>query len=356
MRVVTVLGNRPQFVKAAALSRELQGRHDELLVHTGQHYDAQLSEIFLEELSLPPVAHWLGVHGGTNSEQVARMTAQLVPLLKDERPDAALVYGDTNSTLAGAIAAQAVGVPLVHIEAGMRSFDLAMPEEVNRIICDRAAALLLCPSDRSLRNLQAEGVAGTAIVVGDVMGDAVRLFASMTAYGPHSLDRFAVSADDFLLLTAHRVATVDSADRLELLVELAEQLPLPTLFPLHPRTAARLSEFGLSDRLEAAAHIRVIEPLGYLDMLNLVAGARAVLTDSGGLQKESLWLGTQCITLRPSTEWVETVESGWNTLVDLDAQRALAVLATPPAGEPPTDLYGAGQAAVRCVDALEVHL
>ncbi|HEX5225072.1 MAG TPA: UDP-N-acetylglucosamine 2-epimerase (non-hydrolyzing) [Solirubrobacteraceae bacterium] len=355
MKIVTVVGNRPQFIKAAALSGPLRERHVEVLVHTGQHHDDELSRVFFTELGLARPDRELGIAGGSNESQTERMVAALAPLLAEVAPDAALVYGDTNSTLAGALAAEAALVPVVHVEAGMRSFDTAMPEEVNRVAVDRRSALLLCPSETAAANLRAEGIVDGVRVVGDVMVDvAMRRQPAARADTAATAAR-GVAPGGYLLLTAHRAGNVDDANRLRRLVELIESLPLRVVLPLHPRTRARLTDAGLLERLEEIAGIVLTEPLGYAEFTALLCQARAVLTDSGGVQKEAYLAGVPCVTLRENTEWVETVEAGWNTLVGLDPSRALAALRAYEAARPGShpDLYGDGHAAERCVEAID---
>jgi UDP-N-acetylglucosamine 2-epimerase (non-hydrolysing)/UDP-GlcNAc3NAcA epimerase len=351
VRVATVIGNRPQFVKAAAVSRPLRAEHEEVLVHTGQHYDDELSAVFFSELGVPLPDHELGLGSGTNTEQTARMLAALGPLLAEVAPDVVLVYGDTNSTLAGGLAAAQAGVPVAHVEAGMRSFDRAMPEELNRVLTDHLASLLLCPSQTAVTNLEREGVAGEIALVGDVMVDVALLFQPRARENDAALRAVGVEAGGYVLVTAHRAGNVDDPARLERLVDLLERLPLPAVLPLHPRTRARLEAAGLATRLEAAAHVTLTPPLGYVEFTALLVGARAVLTDSGGVQKEAYLAGVPCVTLRDSTEWVETVQAGWNVLVDLDADAARAALERPPPAERPP-LYGDGRAGARVVEAL----
>ncbi|HVR04489.1 MAG TPA: UDP-N-acetylglucosamine 2-epimerase (non-hydrolyzing) [Solirubrobacteraceae bacterium] len=353
MRILTVVGNRPQFIKAAAVSGPLRAEHEELLVHTGQHYDEALSAIFFRELGLARPDRELGIGGGSNTSQLSRMLAALEPLLAQERPDAVLVYGDTNSTLAGALAAAEAGVPVIHVEAGMRSFDRAMPEERNRVLADHLSELLLCASQTAAENLRAESVAGRVEVVGDVMVDvALRLQPAARADGA-TLHAHGLARGGYLLLTAHRAGNVDDPERLARLVALIQALPSPVVLPLHPRTRARLHDAGLLETLRATPGLRVTEPLGYVELAALLCQARAVLTDSGGVQKEAYLAGVPCVTLRATTEWVETVQLGWNTLVDLDTDAALAALQRdPPAERPP--LYGEGDAAERCVAAIGV--
>ena len=349
MRVVTVIGNRPQFVKAAAVSDRLRAGADEVLVHTGQHYDDELSRVFFDELGLPRPDHRLGVGGGTNTSQTARMLAALEPLLAAERPDVVLVYGDTNSTLAGAVAGAQAGVPVAHVEAGMRSYDRTMPEELNRVLADHAAALLLCSSERAAETLRLERVAGEVVVVGDVMVDVAHLLAPRARARTAALEAWGVESGGYLLVTAHRAGNVDDPARLARLVELLLAVPGPVVLPLHPRTRARLEAAALLERLDG--RVRLTPPLGYLDFTALLLHARAVLTDSGGVQKEAYLAGVPCLTLRPVTEWTETVDAGWNTLVDLDADAAVAALERPlPAERPP--LYGDGRAGERVVAAL----
>jgi UDP-N-acetylglucosamine 2-epimerase (non-hydrolysing)/UDP-GlcNAc3NAcA epimerase len=353
IRITTVIGNRPQFIKAAAVSRRIRAHHDEELVHTGQHYDDEMSKVFFEELGVPAPDVELGVGPGTSTAQTARMLSALEPILADLRPDLVLVYGDTNSTLAGALAGAQAQLPVAHVEAGMRSFDRAMPEEVNRVLTDHASRLLLCSTETAVQNLERESVAGAIHLVGDVMADVSIAFAPIAAERSRALEEAGVQPGEYLLVTAHRAGNVDDPGRLERLVALLERLEGAVIFPLHPRTAKRLDEAGLRAQLEAA--VTLTPPLGYLDFLELARNARAVLTDSGGVQKEAYLLGTPCVTLRDTTEWVETVEAGWNVLVDLDADAALRALERPvPTGERP-DLYGGGNAGVRICDVLDSY-
>jgi UDP-N-acetylglucosamine 2-epimerase len=351
LRIVTVIGNRPQFVKAAAVSRLLRAEHEELLVHTGQHHDDELSTVFVQELGVPRPERELGIHGGTNTEQTARMLAALGPLLQAERPDLVLVYGDTNSTLAGGLAAAQAHIPVAHVEAGMRSFDRAMPEELNRVLTDHLSDVLLCPSETAVENLEREHVAGRIDLVGDVMVDVALLFQPRALADPAPLERAGVARGDYALVTAHRAGNVDDPARLRRLVDQLLAVPLPVVLPLHPRTRVRLEAAGWLGELERAPGVRLQPPLGYLDFTALLGHARVVLTDSGGVQKETYLAGVPCVTLRATTEWVETVQTGWNVLVDLDVAAALdAVQRRPPAQRPA--LYGDGRAGARVVAAL----
>jgi UDP-GlcNAc3NAcA epimerase len=346
VRVLTVIGNRPQFVKAAAVSQRLRAVAEEVLVHTGQHYDDALSRVFFDELELPRPEHRLEVGGGTNTSQMARMLAALEPILAGERPDAVLVYGDTNSTLAGALAGAQARIPVAHVEAGMRSYDRTMPEELNRVLTDHAASLLLCSSPAAAQTLRDERVGGEVVEVGDVMVDVFELLAPRADAA--TLSRLGVTRGEYLLVTAHRAGNVDDPARLRALVALLRSLPAPVVLPLHPRTRARLEGQGLLGELDGVV---LAPPLGYLEFMALLLGARAVLTDSGGVQKEAYLAGVPCITFRATTEWRETVDAGWNVLVDLDADAARAALEREPPRERPP-LYGDGRAGERVVQAL----
>lgn len=348
MKVLTVVGNRPQFIKAAAVSRLLRAGHEELLVHTGQHYDDELSDVFFRELGVPAPERELHIGGGTNTEQTARMLGALGPLVVAERPDAVLVYGDTNSTLAGGLAGAQAQVPVVHVEAGMRSFDRSMPEELNRVLTDHLAALLLCPTEAAVAQLGREQAHGRAVCVGDVMTDIALLFADRCRGDRGPLAAAGVEPGAYVLATAHRAGNVDDPGRLRALVALLTGLDVPVVLPLHPRTESRLTEQGLLDTLRDAPSVTVLPPLGYLAFTSLLTQARAVVTDSGGAQKEAYLAGVPCVTLRENTEWTETVEQGWNTLVGLDLAAARAALAHTPPRERP-QLYGDGRAGERVV-------
>jgi UDP-N-acetylglucosamine 2-epimerase len=355
VRIVTIIGNRPQFVKAAAVSRLLRESHDEQIVHTGQHYDDELSKVFFDELGIPAPDRELGAGSGSNTAQTARILGALEPVLSELAPDLVLVYGDTNSTLAGALAAAQGGFRLGHVEAGMRSFDRAMPEELNRALTDHASDLLLCSTSTAMANLERENAPGEAHLVGDVMADVSLAFRDIAAERSTVLADLGLDRAGYMAVTAHRAGNVDRPDRLARLVDLLAALPAATgcrvIFPAHPRTRDRLEGTLLIERLTG---VDVIPPLGYLDFLELARNARAILTDSGGVQKEAYLLGVPCVTLRDTTEWVETVDAGWNTLVDLDREAALAALErTPPVERP--ELYGGGRAAERVRDVVAAY-
>jgi UDP-N-acetylglucosamine 2-epimerase len=355
VRIATIIGNRPQFVKAAAVSRLLRASHDEVIVHTGQHYDDELSKVFFDELGIPAPDRELGAGTGSNTEQTARILSALEPVLAELAPGLVLVYGDTNSTLAGALAAAQGGFRLGHVEAGMRSFDRTMPEELNRVLTDHAADLLLCSTATAMANLDRESAPGEAHLVGDVMADVSLAFRDIAAERSTALADLGLETDGYVAVTAHRAGNVDRPDRLARLVELLAAIPpatgLRVVFPAHPRTRDRLEGTMLIERLEG---VELIAPLGYLDFLELARNARAILTDSGGVQKEAYLLGVPCVTLRDTTEWVETVETGWNTLVDLDREAALAALERRPPVERP-ELYGGGRAAERVCDVVAAY-
>jgi UDP-GlcNAc3NAcA epimerase len=347
-----VVGNRPQFVKAAAVSRHLRESAEETLVHTGQHYDRELSDVFFEELGLPPPDHQLGVGSGSHAEQTGAIITRLEPLVWEVAPDGILVYGDTNSTLGGALVAAKTRSPLAHVEAGMRSFNRSMPEEINRLVADSLSQLLLCSTKAAVTNLQGEGLRNGAVLVGDVMADVALTFAPIAERRSDVLERLRLGPDAFCIATAHRAGNVDAPDRLDRLIDvLARAARLaPVVFPVHPRTRARLEAAGRFDGLEAQG-IRALGPVGYLDMIRLVRASRAVITDSGGLQKEAFLASVPCVTMREETEWVETVEAGWNRLVGLDADAAeFALDQLPRPGNrtsPATEMYGGGKAGER---------
>jgi UDP-N-acetylglucosamine 2-epimerase len=355
MRILTVVGNRPQFIKAAAVSRPLRREHAEVLIHTGQHFDDELSRVFFDELGLPSPDRELGIARGSNTSQTSRMLRALEPVVAEVEPQAVLIYGDTNSTLAGALASAQAHIPVAHVEAGMRSFDRSMPEELNRVLADHASDLLLCSSEVAVANLEREGVRGQIELVGDVMVD---MAGSVQPYARDRVELLrarGLEPGEYLLVTAHRAGNVDEPERLRLLVELLVALPYPVLLPLHPRTHGRLRTGGLLEYLQRHQHIIVTPPLGYVEFTALLCNAMAVLTDSGGVQKEAYQAGVRCVTLRASTEWVETVDTGWNTLVDLDREAAMTALERPlPEQRPP--LYGDGHASERVVQALTLHL
>ena len=344
MRVLSVVGNRPQFIKSAPLSVALRDAGiDEVVLHTGQHYDRELSQVFFDELGLAEPKDQLGLQTADPDQ----MRPRIAETVQTERPDAVLVYGDTNSTLAGAQAADQTNIRVAHVEAGLRSGDLAMPEERNRIEVDRIAALLLCPDERSRETLEAEGVRGRIEVVGDVMADASLRFAPIARERSNVLTTLGVEPRAYVAATVHREANVQP-ERLRRILEGLGNAREPVVLAAHPRTSRTIAQ----ERIHVAANVHVIAPLGYLDFAALVSQARVVATDSGGLQKESYWYGVPCVTLRPSTEWVDTVEVGANVLVDDDPAAIAEAIrnAHMPAERP--QLYGDGRASERIARVL----
>ncbi len=349
MRILTVVGARPQFIKAAAFSRVVRQRHEEILVHTGQHYDIQMSDVFFDELQLPKPDHHLGVGSGPHGLQTAQMLERLEDVMRRVLPERVVVYGDTNSTLAGALAAAKIALPVAHVEAGLRSYVRAMPEEINRVVADHLSTHLFAPTRNAVENLAREGITKGVVLTGDIMYDALLLHAPVAAEKSRIVGDLALEPGGYVLATVHRAANTDDPARLERIVEALGALREPVVLPLHPRTRAAL----MGTDIEVDLSVRIIEPVGYVDMLALEQGARMVVTDSGGVQKEAYLLGVPCVTLREETEWVETLECGWNVLAGADAGRILAAAKRGrPSGEPPR-VFGDGHAGERMVEALE---
>lgn len=343
MRLVTVVGARPQFVKAAAVSAAIGGTDgvEEVLVHTGQHYDVNMSDVFFSELGIPAPKFHLGVGSGGHGAQTGDIMGALEPIVEAERPDALLVYGDTNSTMAGALVAAKLHIPVVHVEAGLRSFDRRMPEEINRVVTDHVSTSLLCPSERAVANLKAEGIVDGVALVGDVMFDV--LLATMAAAGDVDPvgERLGLAGRPYAVFTMHRAGLTDDPVAVERVLTAIDRLArdgLEIVFPAHPRVRALVAS-------RSFAHgVHVIEPLGYRDMLTLTRRATAVVTDSGGLQKEAAWLGTPCVTIRDTTEWVETLDTGWNVLVGTDTEAIVAHTLRAAIPTEPFSAYGSGTA------------
>jgi UDP-GlcNAc3NAcA epimerase len=346
VKVLTVVGARPQFIKAAAVSRALSGLDSvkELIVHTGQHQDHNMSEVFFEELGVPDPAYHLGISGGTHGAMTGRMLEGLERVISDEHPDWVLVYGDTNSTIAGSLAAVKLHVPVAHVEAGLRSFNLRMPEEVNRIVTDQISSLLLCPSETAIRNLAAEGRTKGAHLVGDVMYDVSLAFARIAARDSRVLQWLNLHEGGYVLATVHRAENTDDPVRLRSIVHglaaVAEELPV--VLPLHPRTRRAMHSLGCEQEL---GKVRVTEPMPFLDMVQLEKHAAAILTDSGGVQKEAYFYGVPCITMRGETEWVETVQLGWNRLVDAECEAIVGAFRELQRPSERPAVYGDGRAA-----------
>ena len=343
MRVLSVVGNRPQFVKSAPLSEAFRNAGiDEVVLHTGQHYDPELSQVFFDDLELAPPAHRLEAGSGTHARQTARMLPGIEDAIRAEEPDVVLVSGDTNSTLAGGLAAAKLHVPVAHVEAGLRSFDRRMPEEVNRVLVDALSSALFAPSDVAVANLRREGIVEGVRQVGDVMADANRRLSPLARERSTALEDAGVEPGRYVVLTLHREAYTTAEPLRAVAAGLAAHEE-PVVFPAHPRTIAALAAGAIG----LPAHVRVLPPLGYLDFAALASQARVVATDSGGIQKEAYWYGVPCVTLRDTTEWVETIEAGWNRLVGTDPVEIAAALADPPRAAERPELYGDGHAAER---------
>lgn len=363
--VLTVIGARPQFVKAAVVSRALASTGiDESILHTGQHYDEAMSGIFFDELAIPRPAHQLGVGSGAHGEQTAAMLVGIERVILAERPDWVLLYGDTNSTLAGALAASKHHVPIAHVEAGLRSFNRRMPEEVNRVLTDHVSTLLLCPTRLAVENLEREGIVNTSArhgfevaveQVGDVMYDATLLFSQVARQHSTIAPKLGVSQGAFALATIHRAENTDDQDRLLVIVEALCRIgaSMEVIWPIHPRTRKLLTGTSVWPQLQRA-RVRAVDPIGYLDMLQLESMATCIVTDSGGVQKEAYFAGVPCVTLRDETEWVELVESGWNTLVPPTSVDSIvsAVLGAR-TGAAGLQLYGDGTAAQKVASLLQ---
>ena len=359
MKLLTVVGARPQFIKAAVVSRALVAfngrvaggrRMEEMLVHTGQHYDDNMSAVFFQELHMPEPAHHLGVGSGPHGQQTGRMLDGLERVMQQERPDLVMVYGDTNSTLAGALAASKLGLPVAHVEAGLRSYNRAMPEEINRVIADHLSALLLCPTARAVKNLSCEGLVSGVHQVGDVMYDSLLFNLKQAESHAGILPRLGLQPGRYGLATIHRAESTDRPATLRTLLATLGNLGLPVVLPLHPRTKAALQAAGV----EAPEHVLPIPPVSYHEMLTLERHARIVLTDSGGVQKEAFLLGVPCVTLRNETEWVETVEAGMNRVAGTEPEAILAAARAfleeaPSASMKP---YGDGHAAEAIIQVL----
>jgi len=348
-KIITIVGARPQFIKAAAISRAIHEAYSdrliEILVHTGQHFDHNMSEVFFEELGIPAPQYNLAISGGTHGAMTGRMLESIENVLLKEKPDAVLIYGDTNSTLAAALAASKLHIPIVHVEAGLRSFNMRMPEEVNRIVADRLSTLLLCPTQRAVDNLKSEGMSNGVHLVGDVMFDVSLFFRDRARTKSEIMARLGLKEREFVLATCHRAENTEDPLRLAGIVaglsDIAQEIRV--ILPLHPRTRKIIDGLGLSDRFGS---VTLIEPLSFIDMVALEQAARAIVTDSGGVQKEAFFYGVPCITMRDETEWVETVESGWNVLVGADQGRISAAFHDSQSrNAPQAHPYGFGNAA-----------
>jgi UDP-N-acetylglucosamine 2-epimerase len=348
VKVLTVVGARPQFVKAAPVSRVLRRRHQEFLVHTGQHYDDEMSDLFFRQLRIPAPDRNLEVGSGRHGVQTGAMLPGIESIALEQKPDWLLIYGDTNSTLAGALVGAKLQIPVAHVEAGLRSYDRRMPEEVNRVVADHLAALLLCPTDTAVRNLASEGITAGVRMVGDVMLDAYQQNLEVARTTSHVVVELGLEKNRYTLLTVHRAENVDQPEVLAGILRGVGESGRRVVFPVHPRTRAALA----ATEMKPPENVMLIDPVGYLEMLVLEENAEAIVTDSGGVQKEAYFAGRPCITLRDRTEWTETVDAGWNVLVGTETTAiARAMRDFRPRGTRP-ELFGDGRAAERVVEAL----
>lgn len=350
MRIATIVGARPQFIKAAVVSRALRTRKDveEFIIHTGQHYDDNMSGIFFEELEIPRPDVNLGIGGGTHGQNTGRMIESIEKVLQEIKPDKLLVYGDTDSTAAGALAAVKMHIPVAHVEAGLRSFNRRMPEEINRIVTDHISDVLFAPTENAGRQLLKEGISSEAIhLVGDVMYDA-SLFYRSKARQPGWARSLGLEKGSFVLATVHRAENTDCPERLQSILQGLGSAGLAVILPLHPRTRSRMEGFGI----RPSDSLHLVDPVGYLEMQWLQQHCRIVATDSGGMQKEAFFYGKPCVTLRNETEWVELVETGWNHLADADVDKISSLLQTPRLLRTLPSLYGSGTASISIVQRL----
>ncbi|NIA30813.1 MAG: UDP-N-acetylglucosamine 2-epimerase (non-hydrolyzing) [Actinobacteria bacterium] len=352
MNIVTIVGARPQFIKAAPVSNALRKNHSEFLIHTGQHYDENMSRLFFDELGIPAPDVNLEIGSGPHGEQTGRMLVGIEKILLEKKPDLVLVYGDTNSTLAGAIAAAKLQIPVAHVEAGLRSFNRDMPEEINRILTDKISNLLFCPTKTAVDHLHKEGITTGVHQTGDVMYDAALHFAGLADKKESILAKLGLERKHYLLATCHRPQNTDDEQALTGIVEAFIESGETVVFPVHPRTRVFLKKFGLLEKMKQAENIMPIEPVGYLQMLQLEKFAKKILTDSGGVQKEAYFYKVPCITMRPETEWVETVQDGWNILTGSDKQKILhAITGFSPTHEQKNH-YGNGKASEKIAEIL----
>ena len=349
MRILTVVGARPQFIKAFAVSKKLREQHEEILVHTGQHYDEEMSDVFFDRLGIPEPDHNLGVGSSTHGRQTAEMIRGLEELVEREEPDVLMVYGDTNSTLAGGVVASKMDPILAHVEAGLRSFNREMPEEVNRVLTDHASDLLFAPTEQAVDNLAAEGITEGVHMTGDVMYDAILLAREHP--DTELLDELDLRPGEYILATVHRAGNTDDPEKLRAIMGALGDAPYPVVLPAHPRTVKKLEEYGMREEVES--EIRLVEPLGYHEFVTLMDNAERIATDSGGVQKEAFFLDTPCVTMREETEWTETVDAGWNTLAGADGDRISEALRREVTLRDKPQPYGDGDAAAKIIEAIE---
>jgi UDP-N-acetylglucosamine 2-epimerase len=353
MKIMTIIGARPQFIKAAPVSFAIRKAGlSEFILHTGQHYDKMMSDVFFTEMGIPKPDLNIDVGSGSHGYQTGQMLMSIEQTLIDISPDKVLVYGDTNSTLAGTLAARKLQIPLAHIEAGLRSFNRTMPEETNRVVADHCADILFCPTQTAVDNLKTEGITESVHLVGDTMVDALMQFIKIAERKSSVLNELDLVADDYYLATVHRPYNTDDSGKLADIVAALSSLDKRVIFPVHPRTKKKLADLSGKAPPEFSNNLKLIEPLGYLDMLHLEKNARMILTDSGGIQKEAYILSVPCITLRPETEWVETLSAGWNTLVGADINKIVSATQLSIPSESPDPVFGKGNAAKNIVEII----
>ncbi|MFB3764149.1 MAG: non-hydrolyzing UDP-N-acetylglucosamine 2-epimerase [Methanotrichaceae archaeon] len=349
MKIASVVGARPNFVKLAPVSRELRKKFDEIIIHTGQHYNYEMDRVFFEDLGIHPPDYHLGIGSGSHGQQTGDMLQKIEEVLVKELPDAVLVFGDTNTTLAGALASAKLHIKVIHVEAGLRSYDKNMPEEVNRVLVDHCSDLLLCPTKTAVENLQKEGIIRGVHLTGDVMVDAQRDCIQIAEKRSHILEDLGLEPKGYCLATVHRASNTDDPKKAKAITDALCEIG-EVVFPCHPRAEKYLKQYGLWNDLGKKA--RVIKPVGYLDMLMLEKNARKILTDSGGVQKEAYLLGVPCVTLRDETEWIETVQDGWNVLVGADKERIISAAANFKPERGRQDVFGKGDASIRTAEII----
>lgn len=354
MKVATVVGARPQFIKAAPVSCALRKHHHEVLIHTGQHYDVNMSDIFFNELDIPHPDYQLGIGSGLHGAQTGAILSKIEEVLLIEKPDTVLVYGDTNSTLAGALAAAKLHIPVLHIEAGLRSFNRRMPEEINRVLTDHLATMLFCPTNTAIKNLESEGITNGVYQIGDVMLDAFKYNKKLAEQRSQINERLGLVPGQYVLCTIHRAENTDNVERLSNILQAVSKVSSTIVLPLHPRTRKIIQTEGFETLI--GPRVKIIDPVGYLDMIALEVNATKILTDSGGVQKEAYFAGVPCITMRDETEWSETVEVGWNQLTGASTEKIIKAVENgfPPAERP--DIFGQGDSAQRFTRILEESL
>jgi len=351
MKIATVVGARPQFIKMAPVSREIRKNFKEFIIHTGQHYDYEMDRVFFEELDIPEPDYYLGVGSGTHGYQTGEMLKQIEKILIAEKPDLVLVYGDTNSTLAGALAGAKLGIKVAHIEAGLRSFDRSMPEEINRVITDHCSDLLFCPTETAVKNLNREGIIDGVYPTGDVMTDSLLHNKEIAESKSGILEELGLKSNEYIVATIHRASNTDRKENLENIADAFCEIKETIVFPVHPRTEKYLKEYGLFEKLKVS--VKLVKPLGYLDFLKLMIHAKKIVTDSGGIQKEAYILKIPCITLRENTEWIESVEDGWNMLVSVGKDNIItAIYLFKPSLSKYRNRFGNGNAAKNIVNYL----